>query len=404
MRRSAGLLLVAMSLVFIIASVQGGAHPAWGYARAFAEAAMVGGLADWFAVTAIFRRPLGLPIPHTAVIPRSKERIAVALSDFIADNFLAPANVAARLEGRDLAGAIARQCAEPRQADLIARGIVGAAPAILDALDDAAVAAFLRRQAALLAEDARLSLTLGGAVRLIAEQGRHQAMIDAAIDEGWRALAEHKDRIRAQVRARTAWLWRMIALDARASEALIDSIETTLEEMSADPDHPLRRRVTEALHRFAHDLTQSPELQAKVSAAANEIIAHPSVSGVVSDAWAALKGGLRADADREDSALRAALADMVRRFAEGLLQDEPARAALNIRLKDAIVAGAGRYGGDVSRLAAETIRSWDTATITLKLEHSVGRDLQYVRINGTVIGGLVGLALHQIHLMLPGGA
>lgn len=401
MRRTAGLLLVAMSVLFVIASLQQHVHPFWGYARSFAEAAMVGGLADWFAVTAIFRRPFGLPIPHTAVIPKSKERIAIALGDFIADNFLAPDNVAARLEGADLAAALARQCSEERQARAIAGAFLDAVPAVLDAFDDAAIAAFLRKQATHLSEDGRLAPTLGGFVKLIAEQGRHHQLVDVALEEGWRALVENHAAIRTRVRSHTGWLWRVIGLDARASDALIGALETTLKDVARDPDHPLRRRITEMLHRFANDLQESPDMRAKVENAARDFLAHPSVAARLSEAWGAAKKALRREAGREDSALRDVITDAIIRFAQDLLADDEARGALNKRLIDAVVSFSERYGGDVSRLATDTIRAWDTQTVVFKLEQSVGRDLQYVRINGTVIGGLVGLALHQLSRILP---
>ncbi|MET0183507.1 MAG: DUF445 domain-containing protein [Caulobacterales bacterium] len=401
MRRTAGLLLVAMSVLFVVATLQQHAHPFWGYARAFAEAAMVGGLADWFAVTAIFRRPLGLPIPHTAVIPKSKERIAIALGDFIADNFLAPENVAARLEGADLAGALARQCSDPRQAEGIATAILDAAPAVLDAFDDEAIAAFLRKQAAHLAEDGRIAPTLGSFLHLATEQGRHHDLIDAALEEGWRALIENQSAIRGRVRSQTGWLWRVIGLDGRASDALISSLETTLRDVANDPNHPLRTRVTEMLHRFARDLEESPEVRAKVQRAAQDILSHPSVAERLGEAWGAAKAALRREASKEVSPIRDVIRDAIVRFCEDLLVDDAARGALNRRLRDAVVAFAATYGASVSRLATDTIRSWDTETIVIKLEQSVGRDLQYVRINGTVIGGLVGLTLHQLSHVLP---
>ncbi|MBI1187565.1 MAG: DUF445 family protein [Alphaproteobacteria bacterium] len=400
MRRTASLLLVLMSGVFIAASILIDAHPAMGYVRAFAEAAMVGGLADWFAVTAIFRRPLGLPIPHTAVIPRSKERIAHALGDFIADNFLAESNVAARLKDQDLASAIARLLADERQAQRIADGLVSALPALLDTFDDAAMADFVRRQAAALAEDGRIAPTLGAILALMTDQGRHQALVDAGLEEAWRALNENEPAIRHAVRARTAWLWRVVGVDAQASNALIQGLETTLRDVAANRDHALRRRVTEFLHQVARDLQHSPALRAQIEAAAQDMLAHPAVQNYAGEVWAAAKASLRRQAEAEGSGLRVALERVIRRVGRELLEDEAARTALNERLRAALAALAGRYGRDASSLVTETILSWDSETITTKLEQNVGRDLQYVRINGTLIGGLIGLAIHQVALFL----
>ena len=400
MRRTASLLLVAMGLVFIVASIYQHAHPAIGYVRAFAEASMVGGLADWFAVTAIFRHPLGLPIPHTAVIPRSKERIAQALGEFIADNFLAQSNVAARLEGQDLASALARQLAERRQAERIADGVIAAIPPLLDTFDDAAMAEFVRRQAAALVEDDRVAPALGGLLGLMTEQGRHHALVDAGLKEGWRALSEHEAAIRKSVRARTAWLWRLIGLDARIADALVRGIESTLRDIAADRDHPGRRRLTEFLHRLADDLQNAPELRSQIEAAAKEMLAHPAVASYLGEVWSAAKNSLRRQALDERSNFRAVLISVIMRIGEELLEDDDACAVLNERLRASLAALAGRYGRDASKLVTETIRSWDSETIVTKLEQNVGRDLQYVRINGTIIGGLVGLAIHQIGFLL----
>ncbi|MES1199635.1 MAG: DUF445 domain-containing protein [Pseudomonadota bacterium] len=374
--------------------------PAWAYVRAFAEAAMVGGLADWFAVTAIFRRPFGLPIPHTAVIPRNQARIADALGQFVAVNFLAPAVVGARLEQQDIATALARQMAEPQTARRIADGVIDAAPSVLDLLDDDVVADFLRRQLAEFSRDARLSSAIGQGIKLLTDQGRHQPLLDAALIESWRALDEHEDAIRAQVSARTNWLLRLISVDTRTADALIAGIEDTLKEIARDPNHPARQRVTDVLQRFAHDLQNDPELRARVEQIVGDVLAHPAVSAYLEGLGKALKGMLRSGAELSNSTLRATFADAITRLGGALLADEDVRVSLNVRLRALLVEVSGRHGGDVARLISETIRSWDTATVVDKLEQNVGRDLQYIRINGTVIGGLVGLAIHQLTLLL----
>ncbi len=398
MRLLATALLLAMSALYVTAVLQHG--PSWAYVRAFSEAAMVGGLADWFAVTAIFRHPFGLPIPHTAVIPRNKNRIADALGEFVAVNFLAPAVVAARLERHDLATALARQMAEPHTARRIADGVIDAAPSILDLLDDDVVADFLRRQLVEFSHDARLASTIGQGIKLLTDQGRHQAVLDAALLEGWRALEDNEAAIRAEVSARTNWLLRLISIDTRAADALIAGIEETLQEIFRDPHHPARQRVTDVLHRFADQLQSDPQMRARVQQITADILTHPAVASYLSSLGKALKEMLRGGATAQDSALREAFADAVTRVGHAMLDDEDVRVTLNVRLRALLVEVSGRHGGDVSRLISDTIRSWDTATVVTKLEQNVGRDLQYIRINGTLIGGLVGLAIHQLTVML----
>lgn len=391
MRLIAGGLLVAMSLLYLLAVTRHSQGAGWGYVRAFAEAAMVGGLADWFAVTAIFRRPLGLPIPHTAVIPRSKERIATALGEFVSINFLAADVIGARLANQDLARALGRQLADSETAKRVADGIMDALPAIADLLDDEVVSDFMRRQLGELSRDQRVSIMVGRGLALLTEEGRHQPVLDAALEEGWRALEEHESAIRAQVRARTSWVWRLIALDARAADALIGAIETTLQEAAHNPDHPARRRITEMLTELAHDLQHSPQLRAQIEHITADLLAHPAVASYLQDLWRSLKTG----AAHPTSSARKALADAITRFGAAMLEDDAVIDTLNRRLRALLSEVSGRHGRDVGALIAETIRSWDTKTVVEKLEQNVGPDLQYIRINGTIIGGLIGLAIHQ---------
>lgn len=400
MRMVAGGLLVVMSLLYLLAATNQENSPAWGYLRAFAEAAMVGGLADWFAVTAIFRRPLGLPIPHTAVIPRSKERIASALGDFVAINFLAPDVIATRLQNQDLASALGRQLADHSTARRIAGGVMDALPGIADLLDDEVVSDFMRRQITDLSRDERLASMIGRGLRVLTEGGRHQPLLDAAIAEGWRALEEHEPAIRAQVRARTSWVWRLIALDERASDALISAIEDILRDIAREADHPARKRITDMLQTFSDELQRSPELRTQIERIVADILSHPAVGNYFGDIWRALKDAVRETAGAPNSAARAALADAITRFGAALLADAEVQESINRRLRALLSEISGRHGRDVGAIITETIRSWDTATVVEKLEQNVGPDLQYIRINGTVIGGLIGLAIHQITVMI----
>ncbi|WP_395647887.1 DUF445 domain-containing protein [Terricaulis sp.] len=400
MRLLAGGLLIVMALLYLLAVMNRAHNAGWDYLRAFAEAALVGGLADWFAVTAIFRHPLGLPIPHTAVIPRSKERIADALGDFVAVNFLAPSVISDRLRDQDLATSLGRQLADPATARRVADGVLDALPALADLLEDEVVSAFMRRQLGDFSRDERLSSLIGRGLKLLTENGRHQPVLDAALAEGWRALEEHEDAIRATVRARTSWVWRLIALDARASDALISAIEGTLRDIAAEPDHPARQRITDMLQRLSDDLQNSPELRAQIERLAADLLAHPAVGAYFSDLWRTAKSAMRAAAAASDSSARETLADGIARFGAAILEDAEVVEALNRRLRALLTEISGRHGRDVGKLISETIRSWDTQTVVEKLEQNVGPDLQYIRINGTVIGGLIGLAIHQATLWL----
>jgi uncharacterized membrane-anchored protein YjiN (DUF445 family) len=301
---------------------------------------------------------------------------------------------------QDLATSLGRQLADPVTARRIADGLMDALPAIADLLDDEVVSDFMRRQIGDFSRDERLSAAIGRGLKLLTEHGRHQPLLDAALEEGWRALEEHEQAIRAQVRARTSWVWRLISLDARASDALISAIEDTLHDIAEQPEHPARRRITELLQSFSDDLQKSPQLRAQIEHVVGDILSHPAVAGYFRDVWRALKQALRAGADAPDSPARAALADGVERFGAALLADPVVLDALNKRLRALLTEISGRHGRDVGALISETIRSWDTRTVVEKLEQNVGPDLQYIRINGTLIGGLIGLTIHQVTVWL----
>ncbi len=394
MRRVANGLLIAMTVLFVVSHIWGGDTGWQGYVRAFAEAAMVGGLADWFAVTAIFRRPFGVPIPHTAVIPNNQQRIADSVGDFIADNFLRPDLVEARVAGHDVSHGLGMWLAEPSQSRALAAGVVGALPGVLDALDDETVAAFLRRQAEEAAGGARVSPAFASVLEALAQQGRHQAILDTLLAEGFRLLEENQHLIRARVSDRTGWLWRMVKVDRQAADALILAIEDLLYDVTHDPHHPVRQRISDMVSKFAAALRDDPVLQKRIETWIREAVSHPSVAGAVEAGWSEFKVALRRDCADPDGKLKNWLTEALTNAGAGLAQDEAVRHALNDRIRTLLVELAARHGKDVSRLVSETIRGWDAPTIVEKLESNVGRDLQFIRVNGTVIGGIVGLVLH----------
>jgi uncharacterized membrane-anchored protein YjiN (DUF445 family) len=398
MRRFANGLLILIMVLFVFSHMW---EPpgqewdmAWRFVRAFAEAAMVGGLADWFAVTAIFRRPLGLPIPHTAVIPNNQERIADAVGRFIADNFLKAELVAERVKDKDLSEALGKWLANPEQSGALAGGIVSAVPALLDALDDETVSEFLRQQAAEAAEGASVAPAFGSVVQALAEQGRHQAILDALLTQGYRLLEENGDMIRDRIRNRSGWLMRFVSADKKVADTVINAISDLLRDVAVDRNHPLRGKLNDMVAEFAHNLKDDPELQARVGGWLKDAATHPTVASAVEAGWAEFKAALRRDCAAPDGRLRSWLVNALQNVGAGLLREESVRAALNARLRSLLVELADRHGEDVANLVSETIRKWDSATIVDKLESNVGRDLQYIRLNGTVIGGLVGLILH----------
>ncbi|WP_416909003.1 MAG: DUF445 domain-containing protein [Polymorphobacter sp.] len=396
MRLAATLMLVAMAALFLATLHLGNIHPAIPWARAFAEAAMVGGLADWFAVTALFRHPLGLPIPHTAIIPANKDRIGESLATFLKDNFLTPSVVARQLESVDIAGSAARWLTSPAKTDTTSRSPIGPLIAqLLALLDEPRITDMVRTAATDRMRAMALAPIVADAVDTTLAKRRHEPLLDAALNWALATLDDQQSTIRAMVKDRTNWLLRAVSIDSRVSEQLISGIRTLLYEIQQDPDHHLRAKLETALKNWAFDLRHFPEAQAPVEAFKTDLIDNPALAGWIASLWDSARTGLvkrltaPTPANTPDT-----LASALTAIGQRLETDTALRQTLNRQLRRLIVGIAQRYGTDIVALVSNTISKWDATTVTEKLETAVGRDLQFIRINGTLIGGTIGLAIH----------
>jgi len=395
-------LLVAMALVFLVSRAIGPVHPAVGFVRAFAEAAMVGGLADWFAVTALFRHPLGVPIPHTAIIPRNKDRIGDTLAVFLRDNFLLPAVISRRMRRLDVAGAIARWLTDPPEgaggrfrsgaSKLVAQVLEGLDPARLGGMVKAGIGARLR--------ETEMSPILGQLLKASIAEGRHAPLLDAGIRWAAEALAANDHLIRAMVHDRAGSLLRWTGLDGAVANKLIDGLDKLLGEVAEDPHHPLRVRAEEGLARFAEDLQHDPAMRERIETLKNELLGNPAMQRWLDGLWEQARAALLGIARDPERAMAGKLGDILRQLGETLQRDPRLSHTINRFVRRAVVGIAADYGDGIVRLVSETVRGWDADTITRRLENAVGRDLQYIRVNGTIVGGLVGLAIHTIDLLL----
>ena len=402
MRLAATLLLFAMACIFAAATLYQSAHPALPWVKAFAEAAMVGGLADWFAVTALFRHPLGLPIPHTAIIPSNKDRIGDSLAGFLKDNFLTPAVVARRLEDFDMAGAAARWLTSERPAPTgrERRGFGPLIARIIEALDQQAVGDLVRDAAAEKLRGLQLSPILASGIDATLDKGRHEPLIDSAINWSLRTLDDQESTIRGMVAEQTNWLLRMVNVDTSVSSSLIAGLRRLLWEMGDDPRHPLRLRIAESLRTYAFDLRNFPENQATVEGFKDDLIANPAMGQWLSGLWDEARAGLVKSLNHPGKARAGRFGEALKALGLRLQEDAPLRAAINLHLRRAAVGLVNDYGDQIVSLVSDTIRQWDASTVTEKLETAVGRDLQFIRINGTIIGGTVGLAIHAVTVAL----
>ncbi|HEX8580315.1 MAG TPA: DUF445 domain-containing protein [Allosphingosinicella sp.] len=399
MRLIATGMLLAMVVVFAVSSRFDDIHPAWGFVRAFAEAAMVGGLADWFAVTALFRHPLGLPIPHTAIIPRNKDRIGETLASFLRDNFLIPSVVARRMRSVDVAGAIGRFLANPAPEGRLREGASRMFASLLESLDEERLGGMVKSAVSSRLRSMEVAPLLGKSLEAAITEERHVPLLDAMVTWAGRTLDANEEMVRTMVHQKAGWVMRLAGLDAKLADAIMDGLRKLTIDMAIDPDHPLRAKAEEGLAKLAWDLQFDAETQAKVEAWKNEVIANKAVADWVGGLWENSRNALLRAARDPDAALAGKFGEALKQLGESIQGDPRLNRALNAFARRAVVGVAKTYGGGIVKLVSETVRGWDARTITGRLENAVGRDLQYIRINGTIVGGLVGLLIHTVEVL-----
>jgi len=390
-------LLVVMAAVFLATRAFEHQYPWLAYVKAFAEAAMVGGLADWFAVTALFRHPLGVPIPHTAIIPRNKDRIGEALAAFIKENFLVPTVVARRMQRLDVAGAAGRFLQTPAgQGTRIRAGASRLIADIFESLDDERLGGLVKGAVSTRLRKMEVSPLLGHTLASAINEDRHVPMLEAAIRWTARALDANEQLIREMVHKKANWVLKLAGLDAKLADAIVDGLRKLTAEMSTDPAHPVRLKIEEALAQLANDLQTRPETRERVEAIKEQLLDNKSVGLWIDALWQKGRETIIRAARNPDAVLAGKLGEILKSMGGTLEKDQRIRAAINQFARRAVVGMAASYGGSMVKLVSETIRGWDAQTVTNRLEAAVGRDLQYIRINGTLVGGLVGLVLHVI--------
>jgi uncharacterized membrane-anchored protein YjiN (DUF445 family) len=397
MKLAATGLLVVMAGVFVAARALEPRYAWLGYVKAFAEAAMVGGLADWFAVTALFRHPLGLPIPHTAIIPRNKDRIGEALARFLQENFLIPGVVARRMQRIDVAGAAGRFLQTPAgEGTRIRAGASRLIADVFESLDDERLGGIVKGAIAGRLRKTEVSPLLGHALASAINEDRHVPMLEAAIRWMARALDANEPLIRDMVHKKANWVLKLAGLDAKLADAIIDGLRKLTVEMSTDPTHPVRVKVEEALAQLANDLQTRPETRERVEAIKEQLLDNQSVSLWLDALWQRGREAMIRAARNPDAVLAGKLGEILKSMGATLESDARIRVAINRFARRATVGMAASYGSSIVKLVSETVRGWDARTVTARLEAAVGRDLQYIRINGTLVGGLVGLILHAV--------
>jgi uncharacterized membrane-anchored protein YjiN (DUF445 family) len=395
-------LLVAMACVYFAAKANLGLHPSVGYIKAFAEAAMVGGLADWFAVTALFRHPLGLPIPHTAIIPRNKDRIGDTLAQFLKDNFLIPTVVARRMQRIDVAGAVGRFLADPdhggtgRMRDGASKLLAN----ILESLDEKRLGGMAKSAIASRIRGLEISPLLGQALEAAMREERHVPLLNGLIARANSVISANDHLIRAMVHERAGGIMRWTGLDENLANAIINGLNKLFADMADDPYHPLRAKADALLADLAEDLQHDPLMKERVRALKSEIVDNPAMGRWIDGLWEQARSGLLRAARDPDRTMAGKFGEILAQLGTTLQDDARLRMTINRFTRRTVVGATARYGDGLVRLISDTVRGWDAQMLTSRVEGAVGRDLQFIRINGTVVGGLVGLIIHAADVWL----
>lgn len=400
MRRVATGLLVAMAAVFLAARAVEPDYPALGFVRAFAEAAMVGGLADWFAVTALFRHPLGLPIPHTAIVPRNKDRIGDTLAAFLRDNFLVPHVVARRMAGIDVAAAAGRFLASPPEQGRLWTGASRLTAGVLEGLDPDRFGGMVKGALADRLRRYDVGPLVGQALEAAIADDRHVPLLDQMIAWIARLVSANETLIRQMVHDRSGSILRWTGLDETISDKILDAIQRLLTEMADDPGHPLRLKIEDSLRELAFNLQHDAITRARVQELKAAILDNPAMERWWVGVWERARAGLLKRLRSPEGMMAGQMRELMQQLGATLEREPRLRRTINRFARRAAVGMAADYGDGIVRLVSDTVRGWDTATITGRLENAVGRDLQYIRINGTLVGGLVGLVIHIVDVAL----
>lgn len=391
-------LLMAMALLLAVATAGVGAYPWLVWIRAFAEAAVVGAIADWFAVVALFRHPLGLPIPHTAIIPRNKDRIGEALGHFVEENFLTPDNVMRRLAGVNLAQVGARWLATPANSERAASGICAMVPRFLTMIEDEDVARFFTRTLLSELEKLNLSRVAGEVLAVVTSADQYQALLGDVLRNMERMIVANQPLILDKFAEASKYTPGF--LDTYIVNRFVEGFVQLLHDVAGDPQHAIRQQFTEGTRNLIEKLETSPEFFARGAAFKQQIIEHLETKPYYRALWNVIKQRILDDIASARPRLRQAIASLLLALGEGLARDAAMQQKLNSWSLGALEALMLAHRHQISLLITDVVKSWDADDVSAKIELEIGKDLQFIRVNGTLVGGCVGIALHALTVLL----
>jgi uncharacterized membrane-anchored protein YjiN (DUF445 family) len=392
-------LLVFVTAMFLLFRWIEETHGWAGFVRAFAEAAMVGALADWFAVTALFRYPLGIPIPHTAIIPHRKDQIGRSLGEFVQENFLTEEVLHERLAGAHFGARLGGWLGQEPNAQRAGESVSDALRGGLEVLDDRDVSGALESLVERRVREIPVAPLVGRAIDLAIEGGHHERLLDAVL-KGLRGfLDDNRASFRERLETESPW-WIPESIDDRIFEKIYSGIHRFVDDVEGHPEHDVRVTIDRRIADFARRLADDPELLAKGEELKAELLAHADVRAWLRSLWGEVKRATLDAAGKPDSELRVRIDHSLQAVGKRLAEDPE----LQAKVDDWVLRVAGyvvnHYKGEVADLIASTVEKWDARSTGERLELQVGRDLQFIRINGTIVGGLAGLVIYSVTRLL----
>ncbi|RRO13284.1 DUF445 domain-containing protein [Saccharopolyspora rhizosphaerae] len=393
-------LLVATAVYFFARWQENAGAGAWvGYVRAAAEAGMVGALADWFAVTALFRRPLGLPIPHTAIIPTRKDTIGRSLGDFVGTNFLAENVVRDKLRSAAISRRLGLWLDDADHAERVTSELATAVRGAVQVLRDEDVQAIVEHGVVRKLVNQQWAPPLGRILGQVFHDGSHHKLVDLICDRAYDWVRDNHETV-LRVVSQRAPSWSPKFVDAMLADKVYAEVLSFAWAVRTDQEHPMRQAVDRFLIEFAHDLQHDEKTMAKAEQIKHQVLEHPEVQNLVSSAWGTAKKMLLDAAEDPSSELRVRVRDGLRSLGARLHTEPELQGKVDGWVEGAVTYVVSNYRDELTTLITDTVERWDAQETSRKIELQVGRDLQFIRINGTVVGALAGLAIYSIAELL----
>ena len=390
-------LFVLMVVIFVVTTILEKRHPAhWiGYIRAFSEAAMVGALADWFAVTALFNYPLGLKIPHTNLIENSKDRIGDNLGNFVVSNFLSPSNIRPYIQKLKISHFVGEWLSKERNQQNLVKEMSNIVLDILNKLDNSAVVKFIGNKAKEMSDDLEINQILGSGIEYVLDKNDHQRMITSLSKQIKDYVLQHQEIVKNRVKKESFFLVPKF-VDDTIAEKITTGLSSFFEEVENDQHHSLRNEITQKLYAFSHEIQTEEKWAEEFRGIKNDFLKEEKINQYSKDIWESIKKSLSKELEDEDSALKKYLQKNLTELAENLKSDEKLQYKIDHWVRVTAYKYILRNTHQFGDLISSTVGNWQGKELSKKLELEVGKDLQFIRVNGTLVGGLVGLIIYTI--------